>query len=78
LEWNYLFHDIPVENVFVHVENTCGESFSYIINEENASYVGTGDEHDAKLDRDSLSSLLALKYSSKEDIDKEAAAGVCV
>jgi hypothetical protein len=78
LEWQYLFTDIPVENVFFHVENTCGESFSYIINEENATYVGMGDEHDTKFDGYSLSSLLALKYNSMEDIDKEAAAGVCV
>jgi hypothetical protein len=78
LEWHYLFHDIPVENVFVHVENTCGESFSYIINEENATYIGMGDDYDTKFDGYSISSLLALKYNSKEDIDKEAAAGVCV
>jgi hypothetical protein len=78
LEWQYLFTDIPVENVFCHVENTCGESFSYIINDDNATYVGMGDEHDTKFDGYSLSSLLALKYSSMEDIDKETAAGVCV
>jgi hypothetical protein len=77
-EWQYLFTDIPVENVFCHVENTCGESFSYVIYEENATYVGMGDDHDTKFDGYSRSSLLALMYNSKEDIDNEAAAGVCV
>jgi hypothetical protein len=73
-EWQYLFSDIPVKNVLGHVENTCGDSFSYIINSKNATFVGMGDAHEKEFNKYSFSSIIGLTSS----LENEEASGACV
>jgi hypothetical protein len=73
LEWQYLFSGIPVENVLGHVENTCGDSFNYVMNGENATFVGMGDAHEKEFSKYSLSSII-----STEGVENDLSSGVCL
>jgi class 3 adenylate cyclase len=51
--WDLTFQNVLQfeKNVFVVVENNCGQSFSFDIKGADAIYLGEGDHHDASFDR---------------------------
>jgi hypothetical protein len=80
VEWQYLFSTIPVAGVLCYVENTCGDSFRYILNgpPNHATLVRGTDASHRTIQDISLSSVIGLEDSSDAGIDMARQAGVCV
>jgi hypothetical protein len=79
-EWEFLFSKIPFNGVGIHcyVENTCGDSFAYVLNRDSVNYVGVGDAHDEAYDKQNVSSIIGLLDSSEAGLQDALTAGVCV
>jgi hypothetical protein len=81
-EWGFLFSEISLEDQekLIVVDSSCDESFSYLVSQNKATYVGKGDLHDNAFDKYRLSSVIGLKESSirDDDINESLDAGVCV
>jgi hypothetical protein len=78
VEWQYLFSNIPVAGVLCYVENTCGDSFRYILNgpPNQATLVRGTDASHRTIQDISLSSVIGLEDSSDAGINMARQAGV--
>jgi hypothetical protein len=79
-QWKFIFSKISVgrANLLCFVESTCGDSFSFIVDGENTSYIGIGDAHEKKFDAIHSSTVIGLPDISETGIEKATKAGVCV
>jgi len=55
LPWdNYLKHLLPqgVNGIYCILKNSCGQEFTYLVNGNDATFLGVGDQHDPAYDGD--------------------------
>jgi hypothetical protein len=78
LRWGTYFDDVLPEHeqgIFVVLESSCGQSFTYEIFGRKAVYLGEGDQHDINLDGDRLKDT--FEFSRKTNNEESHKLGLC-